>query len=161
MNRAAPWREDIVQNGSPDPYPAVVWLGGRNLFVTDCDLWSSYNVLSTLQNGNRIQFATIARNRIWNGGAAHFTPSLQQAVFEDNTMTGISTTAMGSNLPQVRAAAPFPAFYSFRKVSKKRCYSTMASRTSPAFRTSTSRTTRCSTSVREPELDLVCELRSC
>ena len=64
-NRAAPWREDSVPNGSPDPFPAAVWLGGRNLFVTDCDLWSSYNVLSTLQNGNRIQFVTIARNRIW------------------------------------------------------------------------------------------------
>jgi hypothetical protein len=98
--RSAWWREDKSSNGDIDPFPAAVWLGGRNLFVTDCDLWSSYNVISTLQAGNRIQFVQIARNKIWNGGAAHFTPSAQQWVFEDNKITGISTTAMGNNWPQ-------------------------------------------------------------
>ena len=46
------------------------------------------------------KFGDFRRHFGQNGGAAHFTPSLQQAVFEGNTMTGISTTAMGSNLPQ-------------------------------------------------------------
>lgn len=60
----------------------------------------------------------IARNRFWNGGTTHWGISWKQSIYEDNVATGVSTTAMGSNYPQVVPAArsfDFPPTFSSRR----------------------------------------------
>ena len=79
----------------------AVKLAGRNLFVTDNDIFSSGDVVSTLNNGAAgAEYMHIARNRLWNGGTTHWGVSWKQCIYEDNEATGASTTAMGSNYPQ-------------------------------------------------------------
>ena len=77
-------------------------LAGRNLFVTDSDIYSSGDVVGTRGNGDDIgaAYMHIARNRFYNGGATHYGISWKQSIFEDNVATGVSPTAMGSNYPQ-------------------------------------------------------------
>jgi hypothetical protein len=44
----------------------AVKLAGTNLFVTDCDIYSSGDVVSTLGNGDAgAEYMHIARNRFW------------------------------------------------------------------------------------------------
>ena len=52
----------------------AVTLAGRNLFVTDCDIYSSGDVVGTRGNGDDLggAYMHIARNRMWNGGATHY-----------------------------------------------------------------------------------------
>jgi hypothetical protein len=79
----------------------AVTLAGRNIFVTDNDVYSSGDVVSTLNNGAAgAEYMHIARNRFWNGGTTHWGVSWKQCIYEDNRATGVSTTAMGSNYPQ-------------------------------------------------------------
>jgi hypothetical protein len=79
----------------------LLWQAGTNLFVTDNDIYSSGDVVSTLSNGAAgATYMHIARNRLWNGGTTHWGVSWKQCIYEDNVATGVSTTAMGSNYPQ-------------------------------------------------------------
>jgi hypothetical protein len=79
----------------------TLWQAGTNLFVTDNDIYSSGDVVSTLSNGAAgATYMHIARNRLWNGGTTHWGVSWKQCIYEDNVATGVSTTAMGSNYPQ-------------------------------------------------------------
>lgn len=79
----------------------AVKLAGTNLFVTDNDIYSTGDVVSTLSNGAAGgTYMHIARNRFWNGGTTHWGISWKQCIYEDNVATGASTTAMGSNYPQ-------------------------------------------------------------
>ena len=79
----------------------AVMLAGRNLFVTDNDIYSSGDVVSTLYNGAAgAEYMHIARNRFWNGGTTHWGVSWRQCIYEDNQATGVSVAAMGSNYPQ-------------------------------------------------------------
>eukprot|EP00039_Didymoeca_costata_P023790 m.8277 g.8277 ORF g.8277 m.8277 type:complete len:915 (-) comp3864_c0_seq1:40-2784(-) len=79
----------------------AVMLAGTNLFVTDNDIYSSGDVVSTKNNGAAgADYMHIARNRFWNGGTTHWGISWKQCIYEDNVATGVSTTAMGSNYPQ-------------------------------------------------------------
>ena len=76
-------------------------LAGQNLFVTDNDIYSSGDVVSTRGNGAAgAAYMHIARNRFWNGGTTHWGISWKQSIYEDNNAIGASTTAMGSNYPQ-------------------------------------------------------------
>eukprot|EP00040_Diaphanoeca_grandis_P025574 m.141853 g.141853 ORF g.141853 m.141853 type:complete len:943 (+) comp30217_c0_seq1:33-2861(+) len=79
----------------------AVMLAGTNLFVEDNDIFSSGDVVSTLNNGAvGGTYMQIARNRFYNGGTTHWGISWKQCIYEDNMATGTSTTAMGSNYPQ-------------------------------------------------------------
>ena len=73
----------------------AVTLAGRNLFVTDSDIYSSGDVVGTRGNGDDIgaAYMHIARNRFLNGGATHYGISWKQSIFEDNVATGVSPTA--------------------------------------------------------------------
>jgi hypothetical protein len=83
----------------------AVLLAGRNLHVLDCDVYSTGDVVSTLNNGAvGAEYLHVARNRFWNGGTTHWGISWKQAIYEDNRATGVSTTAMGSNYPQYNHA---------------------------------------------------------
>ena len=85
----------------PHSVGTAVKLAGQNLFVTDNDIFSSGDVVSTLNNGAAgATYMHIARNRFWNGGTTHWGVSWKQCIYEDNAATGASTTAMGSNYPQ-------------------------------------------------------------
>jgi len=85
----------------PQNSGTAVMLAGRNLFVTDNDIYSSGDVVSTLNNGAAgAEYMHIARNRFWNGGTTHWGVSWKQCIFEDNVATGVGITAMGSNYPQ-------------------------------------------------------------
>jgi len=76
--------------------------------VTDNDIFSSGDVVSTLNNGAAgATYMHIARNRLWNGGTTHWGVSWKQCIYEDNEATGASTTAMGSNCePSQPASQP-------------------------------------------------------
>eukprot|EP01047_Picozoa_sp_COSAG01_P111105 COSAG01_NODE_39904_length_470_cov_1.938005_1_plen_68_part_10 len=51
----------------------TVKLAGQNLFVTDNDIYSSGDVVSTRGNGAAgAAYMHIARNRFWNGGTTHW-----------------------------------------------------------------------------------------
>ena len=66
--------------------------------MTDNDIFSSGDVVSTLNNGAAgATYMHIARNRFWNGGTTHWGVSWKQSIYEDNEATGASTTAMGSS----------------------------------------------------------------
>jgi len=58
----------------------AVTLAGRNLFVTDNDIYSSGDVVGTRGNGDDIggAYMHIARNRMWNGGTTHYGISWKQ-----------------------------------------------------------------------------------
>ena len=73
----------------------AVTLAGRNLFVTDSDIYSSGDVVGPRGNGDDIgaAYMHIARNRVYNGGATHYGISWKQSIFEDNVATGVSPTA--------------------------------------------------------------------
>jgi hypothetical protein len=89
-----------IKHASRDPMPTVK-LAGQNLFVTDNDIYSSGDVVSTRGNGAAgAAYMHIARNQFWNGGTTHWGISWKQSIYEDNTAIGASTTAMGSNYPQ-------------------------------------------------------------
>lgn len=76
-------------------------LAGKNIFIEDNDLYSTGDVLSTLNNGDAgASYMHIRGNRIFNGGTAHWGISWKQTIFEDNIMQGVSPTAMGSNYAQ-------------------------------------------------------------
>ena len=48
-------------------------LAGTNLIVTDNDIYSSGDVVSTRNNGAAgASYMHIARNRFWNGGTTHW-----------------------------------------------------------------------------------------
>jgi len=90
--RNAPWSHAVG---------TAVLLAGSNLFVEDNDIYSSGDVVSTLNNGAvGGTYMQIARNRFYNGGTTHWGISWKQSIYEDNMATGTSTTAMGSNYPQ-------------------------------------------------------------
>ena len=73
-------------------------LAGRNLFVTDSDIYSSGDVVGTRGNGDDIgaAYMHIARNTFYNGGATHYGISWKQSIFEDNVATGVSPTGKSS-----------------------------------------------------------------
>jgi hypothetical protein len=57
----------------PHSVGTAVKLAGTNLFITDNDIYSSGDVVSTLNNGAAgATYMHIARNRLWNGGTTHW-----------------------------------------------------------------------------------------
>ena len=57
----------------------AVTLAGTNLFVTDNDIYSTGDVVSTLNNqAAGATYMHIARNRFWNGGTTHWGISWKQ-----------------------------------------------------------------------------------
>ena len=85
----------------PHSVGTAVKMAGTNLFITDNDIYSSGDVVSTLNNGAAgASYLHIARNQLWNGGTTHWGISWKQSIYEDNVAIGASTTAMGSNYPQ-------------------------------------------------------------
>lgn len=101
-NRWANWTLE-----QPGPLLA---LHGRIFEVTDCDLFSTYDVIQSMttnwmcnkavwpNNCHGAFFGVVARNRIYNGGAAHFTNQWNQVIFENNYIHGISVIAMGQSI---------------------------------------------------------------
>ena len=78
----------------------AVKLAGRNLVVTDNDIYSSGDVVSSLYSGfgaDGVSFLHVARNTFYNGGTTHWGTSWRQSIYEDNVATGVSAWAMGSN----------------------------------------------------------------
>eukprot|EP00041_Stephanoeca_diplocostata_P029767 m.886641 g.886641 ORF g.886641 m.886641 type:complete len:955 (-) comp23627_c0_seq5:567-3431(-) len=91
--RTATWNHDVG---------VAVLLAGVNIFVTDNDIYSTGDVVSTQNNGDTSggRYMHIARNTFWNGATTHWGISWKQTIYEDNVATGTSVTAMGSNYPQ-------------------------------------------------------------
>ena len=51
----------------------AVMVAGTNVVVTDNDIYSSGDVVSTLNNGAAgTSYLYVARNRFWNGGTTHW-----------------------------------------------------------------------------------------
>eukprot|EP00051_Salpingoeca_urceolata_P024169 m.421658 g.421658 ORF g.421658 m.421658 type:complete len:919 (-) comp20198_c0_seq6:105-2861(-) len=85
----------------PADVGVAVLLAGTNLFVSDSDLYSSGDVISTRDNSDiGATYMQIVNNTMHNGGTAHWGISWKQTIFELNAMRGCSITAMGSNYPQ-------------------------------------------------------------
>eukprot|EP00941_MAST-03F_sp_MAST-3F-sp1_P003605 g3605.t1 len=96
--RFANWNHDVG---------TAIRLRGKNLQITDNDIYSSGDCVSTRDNQvNGIGGAAymhIARNRFYNGGTTHWGISWKQSIFEDNESIGTSITSMGSNYPPAYA----------------------------------------------------------
>jgi hypothetical protein len=68
-------------------------VNGRNFHVTDCDLWSTYNVITSMASNAKTacnakswpnachgaSYGRIAGNLLYNGGASHFMNQWRQA----------------------------------------------------------------------------------
>ena len=79
----------------------AVKIAGTNVVVRNNDIYSSGDVVSTLQNGGAgTSYLLVQNNRFWNGGTTHWGISWKQAIYEGNVATGVSATSMGSNYPQ-------------------------------------------------------------
>ena len=87
----------------------AVKLAGRNVAVVGNDIYSSGDVVSTLDNGAAgAEYLEVRGNRFWNGGTTHWGISWKQAIYEENDATGVGATAMGSNYPQYEHADGAP-----------------------------------------------------
>jgi hypothetical protein len=92
----------------PTSVGTAVKMAGQNIFITDNDIYSSGDVVSTLNNGAAgASYLHIARNQLWNGGTTHWGISWKQSIYEDNVAIGSSTTAMGSNCEPSQPASQF------------------------------------------------------
>ena len=81
----------------------------NNWRITNCDLWSTFNVLSSATYNPKIQpvctsfpnnclgttYGYVADNILRNGGASHYMYLWRQVIFERNIASGISVTSMG------------------------------------------------------------------
>lgn len=84
---------------------AVLMTNARNWEVTDCDLYSTTTVISSQRPSCRAKvwpgqchasyYGYVARNRLWNGAAAHVMNQWMQVIFEQNDISGTSLMAMG------------------------------------------------------------------
>lgn len=79
---------------------AVLMVNGRNWEVTDCDLYATATVISSQRSSCRNKvwpgechasyYGYVARNRLWNGAAAHVMNQWMQVIFEQNAIVGTS-----------------------------------------------------------------------
>jgi hypothetical protein len=100
---AWPWREQ-----------PVFALFGNNWQVTECDIFSTYNAfysgvtshvngsdMSTWQNYSNFQsaqFGLVRGNKVLHGGNCHWWDGNKQLIYEQNSCTGASPMAGGSNI---------------------------------------------------------------
>ena len=98
-----PWRQQ-----------PIFALFGRNWEISDCDVWSTYNVfygaptvhfnktdMATWRNHSNVidsMFGLIRGNTVWNGGNCHWFDGNKQLIYEQNSCTGSSPMAGGSNI---------------------------------------------------------------
>lgn len=79
---------------------SAVKLAGKNLAITDNDIYSSGDVVSSLGSGfgpDGVNYMHVARNQFYNGGTTHWGTSWRECIYEDNQAIGVSASAMGSN----------------------------------------------------------------
>jgi hypothetical protein len=80
----------------------VIAFEGRNFEVTDCDLYSSWGVITTDGVGTtpaaqaQSGYGYVARNKLWNGHGPTFDlDGSKQWIFEANQIVGTSVMAGG------------------------------------------------------------------
>ena len=90
----------------PHSVGTAVKLAGTNLKVTDNDIYSSGDVVSTLNNGAAgATYMHIARNRLWNGGTTHWCASRDRR--STHTRTHARVRAQNTHTPNTVAQPSF------------------------------------------------------
>lgn len=102
--RSANWTLQSPGNG--------VQLNARNFRIVNCDLWTTYNAITSFASNGKAgcngktwpnschgaTFGWIADNAIHHGGASHFMNQWRQVIYERNVAVGASVTAMGNSV---------------------------------------------------------------
>lgn len=113
-------------NYSQSDVGAVIRSHGRNVFVRDCDLYGTGDVITSSPMIVRgppdasaigMQWGLFEGNTIRNGGACHFMPQWEQVAFVNNTCAGTSLTAMGQALGTSAAGASTHVFEGQNRIS--------------------------------------------
>ena len=91
----------------------LIQMHGTNWRITNCDLYSTFNVLTSFNVNGKIpcdpgnyfpnnchgsSFGYVADNIVYNGGASHFMNQWMEIIYERNINTGASVIAMGNSV---------------------------------------------------------------
>lgn len=91
----------------------LVQMQGSNWKITNCDLYSTWNVVTSFNVNGKIpcdpgnyfpnnchgsSFGYMGDNMVYNGGASHFMNQWMQIIYERNINTGISVISMGQSV---------------------------------------------------------------
>eukprot|EP00040_Diaphanoeca_grandis_P036434 m.232207 g.232207 ORF g.232207 m.232207 type:complete len:872 (-) comp33616_c4_seq4:117-2732(-) len=105
-------------NYSSQDVGAVIRSHGRNVFVTNCDLFGTDVVITSAPPHNHgfpntptgMQFGLFENNTIRNGGASHQMPQWEMVAFRNNTCVGASLMSGGNMLGTSSSGAASKVF---------------------------------------------------